>query len=130
MLYNDIMRRGDCMYDMTCEFDLESHLETFTNYCEVVIDDYGKIHYAYPSHTKFLERYGAKINHLTETEFIYSCPENMYADYLHWLLNETSCISCWTIGYMYGDYGINVEQISSLKMLISNNLVAPVRLTY
>lgn len=109
-------------YSVYSKFDVEQHKQHFINYCEVIVDEYGKIHYAVPSHQAFLELYGAKQNGLTLDEFRYSCPKDMYCDYLAWLCKETECISCWSEGW-YAPFKPNSKQKAALMKLITNNLV-------
>ena len=37
-------------FDIYCDFDIEKHKETYTNYLEVLILENGTIVYAIPSH--------------------------------------------------------------------------------
>lgn len=62
------------MYDYNSKFDVEKHKETFVNYCEVVITPDGEIHYAQPSHNRFLERYGADRDGTDVDTFVNKCP--------------------------------------------------------
>ena len=110
------------MYDMHCDFDIEQHKKTYVNYCECIIDRNGKIHYAIPSHQGFLEILGAGENLLTRQEYVYSCPEEMYCDYLTWLLQDNECVAVWSDGW-YSPVRPNARQRSSLLKLISNGLV-------
>lgn len=115
------------MYDYNSKFDVEKHKETFVNYCEVIITPDGEIHYAQPSHNHFLERYGAERDGTDVDTFVNKCPAEWYFDYHHWLVIETKCVSCRTVGYVCVDE-ITEAQYRSLKMLIEEGLVANRRL--
>lgn len=42
-------------YDVYSDFDIDKHAKNFINYLEVCISPEGKVYYAVPSHTQFLE---------------------------------------------------------------------------
>lgn len=107
-------------YDVYSDFDIDKHKQHFVNYCEVIITPDGKVHYAVPSHQGFMERYGAAEKGMSLDDFIYSCPEDMYARYLEWLMLETGCIPCWGKGYI-GDP--NPRQKAALIRLFEAGLV-------
>lgn len=110
------------IYNVHSEFDLKKHKEKFINYLEVVIEPNGKIHYAVPSHQLFLEKYGAKINNISQEDFVESCPTEYWGDYLNWLINETNCVSVWSIGYMKPET-ITEEQIKVLNTFIEEEIM-------
>lgn len=110
-------------YSVYSDFDVDLHKKTFINYCEVIIDPHGTIHYAIPSHTVFLEKYGAHERNMSVDEFLDLCPQSMYANYITWLLDETGCVSCWSKGFKVGSKLLTCEQIQSLQLLIDEGLV-------
>lgn len=88
------------MYDLYSEFNLEQHMKNFKNYLEVVIEQDGHVLYAVPSHTLFLENYGALMFDITIEKLRELCPQEYYFDYMTWLLEKTGCVSVWSCGYM------------------------------
>lgn len=111
----------DCNYS---KFDLEKHKEVYPNYCEVVIRPDGEICYAHPSHQQYLELLAAQVNRLSIQEVYEGCPENMYADYLRYLVDLSGAVSCWTDFYMLPNNNkLTESQIRSLNTLIEEGLV-------
>ena len=110
------------MYTLHSRFGINKHKETFINYCEVIIEPSGDICYAIPSHVMYLEKYGSRIYSETVEEFANRCPDNMYYNYIQWLVDATRCICCWPRGYM-SCKNTTEEQKHSLKLLIDNDLV-------
>lgn len=88
------------MYDLHSEFDLDQHKQHFINYLEVIVEPNGHVCYAVPSHQRFLELYGARQRGMSVDEFADTCPNDMWADYQNWLLDQTGCVSVWSIGFM------------------------------
>lgn len=111
------------MYDIYSLFDISMHKQTYINYCEVIIKPDGSIHYAVPSHQRYLEKYGASIYNETEDEFVKRCPSDMWFNYLQWLLDITGCVSCWSEGHWSGIQGITIQQRKSLNELVQQGLV-------
>ena len=87
-------------YDMTCDFDMEKHKETYKNYIEVIIDRKGYIQYAVPSHQEMAKRMACEAKGITEEELLDLCPREYYCDFLTWLLMQTGAMAVWTIGYV------------------------------
>lgn len=102
------------MYDLTCEFDIQKHKQTYVNYFEVVILPTGKVEYAVPSHQEKLISIGMKKFNCTREEFEKMCPEQYFIDYMTWLTNVTGCITV-SNDYVFGKP--NKFQMHKLKML-------------
>lgn len=109
------------MYDLHSKFDVQQHASHFVNYCEVVILEDGTISYAVPSHTQFLENYGTK---KFGPNWVETCPQDMWFDYLTWLIDETGVVCCWSVGYRAPrNKKLTDQQSKSLELLFSSNLV-------
>lgn len=104
------------MYDVYSEFDLEKHKQTFINYLEVCIHPDGSIHYAVPSHQRYLENLAVAQHGGTYQEFLDSVPCEWYADYLNYLINITKCVVVWSHGYQGNEF--TAKQIKSLRTLM------------
>jgi len=87
------------MYDLSCEFDLGKHMSIYKNYLEVVVRADGTVEYAVPSHQEKLIEIGRTQRGMSRQEFIESCPQSMWFDYLTWLIQQTGCVSVWSCGY-------------------------------
>lgn len=107
-------------YDLTCEFDIDLHKQTFKNYLEICIDEEGKCHYAVPSHQEFMINYACEKLNITRDELSKKCPIEYYCDFLTWLQKTTNLIPVWTKFYR----GIpNNKQKKTLDMLIQERLL-------
>lgn len=102
----------DCNYS---EFDIKEHSETYINYCEVIIDETGKIHYAHPSHQEFLIRKICKDLNISRGElYVLARNEDGIADWMDWLMEKAKCICVW---YEFYTGKPNQAQLESLKQL-------------
>lgn len=81
-------------------FDYDRHNKTYHHYCEVVITKNGNIHYAHPSHQRFLEDKLCKDKGITRTKLAKLLPRERWGDYLEWLLEQTECICVWYDRYI------------------------------
>ena len=109
-------------YDLSCEFDIKKHKETFIDYLEVLILEDGKIVYAVPCHQTKAEMIACEKLGISRDELISSCPKEYYCNYLTWLLTITNSISVWSNCCIAGENGINKKQKSVLKLLKLNGL--------
>lgn len=75
-------------------FEVEAHKETFVDYLEVMVDVLGGVHYAVPSHQRFMEH--AIIRHwgLESIEDVWAQCGDLF-DYFDWLLEQTGCVAVW-----------------------------------
>ena len=97
-------------------FDPATHKETFVNYFEVVIRPDGRIEYAVPSHQMKLEAICREMGIDPEED----CPQEMWLDYMSWLLDQTGCVCAWTdrcIGKP------NARQRQAVRMLCAEGLM-------
>lgn len=77
------------------EFDIELHSLKYYYYCEVVIDENGKIHYAKPSHQAFLIKMACDKLNIKREELDEIYMKDNEADILKWLMKITNCICVW-----------------------------------
>lgn len=75
-------------------FDIEAHKEAFVNYLEVCIDQCGTVHYAVPSHARWLLlRYMEQEGIETDLDAWELVPMDACA--VDWLCAETGCVAVW-----------------------------------
>lgn len=103
-------------YDVYSEFNIDKHAEHFINYLEVVIDRTGKVFYAVPSHTIFLENV-LKVVYGEDTFKEMLKEDDAYSDYAGWLCTKTNAILVWDNFYVCGKNGLTEAQIETLKQL-------------
>ena len=109
-------------YDVYSKFDIEKHKETFKNYLEVCIDKDGVIHYAVPSHMKYMEDEFCKQYHMKHKElYNYVVQHDIMAWYFEFLLVSTKIVLVWDTKIKYDR--LNLNQIISLKRLITAKLL-------
>lgn len=84
------------------EFDLSKHVETYTNYLEVIVHPSGKVEYAIPSHQEKLLSILCKKLSMCREDVYQSVPPAWYCDMLDWLCMKTGCIAVWTCGTVAG----------------------------
>lgn len=101
-------------YGVDSEFNRKLHAETFINYLEVVIDSSGKIHYANPSHTIFMEK--LLISKFGDKEFrdmAIRCEES----WVDFLCRESGCIAVWNDFYIGKPNSKQKRALLSLKLM-------------
>lgn len=100
-------------------FDVETHKATFTDYLEVCIDPEGVVHYAVPSHQRWLVGEYMRLNGFPSEEDAWrSVP--IWEDVLGFLARETGCIAVWNDRYV-GDP--NARQRQTMLSLASEGLL-------
>lgn len=105
-------------YDISCDFDLEKHKQTYKNYLEVLILEDGKVVYAIPSHQmKAEELCCEKLKLRGQIELWDACPQEYCCDYMTWLLNTCGAVAVWNEFYKVGESGLNDRQRTTLKRL-------------
>lgn len=109
-------------FDIYCDFDIEKHKETYTNYLEVLILENGTIVYAIPSHQMKAEQICCEKLNINKEELLKLCPPMYYFDYLTWLLNTSGAVAVWNDFYRCGYNGLNRKQKAKLKLLKINGL--------
>lgn len=102
-------------YDMHCEFDIQMHKQTYVDYLEVIITPDGTIHYAVPSHAKYLENIAMAQLNVTHEQLCDMCPREYMFAVVEWLVQITGCISVWTNGVVY--HNITDRQYKTLQDL-------------
>lgn len=103
-------------------FDIETHKKTFVNYCEVIIDEEGVVHYAVPSHIEKLlsmyidKRYGpdSDVDRESVNKEIREALWKYGFDGIEYLTKFTGTISVWTFGFKGTP---NQKQLNMLKTL-------------
>lgn len=106
------------MYDTNSRFDLQEHLNKYTNYLEAVIFEDGHIEYAVPSHQEKLVSIACKIENKSREEIVDETPPEYYFDWLNYLINKTKCVSVWF------DFIITPKQISDAQNQTIIELIA------
>ena len=102
-------------YSIYCNFDINKHKETYTDYLEVIIDQNGKVMYAIPSHQeKLIQMACSKLN-CTRQELNDMCPKEYYCDFITWLCKITHAVSVWNNFYIA--YSLNQKQRKKLLQL-------------
>lgn len=97
-------------------FDPATHKETFVNYFEAAIRPDGRIEYAVPSHQMKLEAICREMGIDPEKD----CPQDMWLDYMTWLLDQTGCVCAWT-DMLKGEP--NARQRQAVRMLCAEGLM-------
>lgn len=96
----------------------------FINYCEVIIDPYGNIIIANPSHTETALKYAMEKENKTRDQIIQELRE-IFCLPLEWVVDKYGLIAVWNCGYMYSSYkrSPNRFQKRTLNILLKNNLI-------
>lgn len=107
------------IYNLHSKFDYKKHNDTYICYCEVIILPNGTVHYAVPSHSKFLENYIATKQNIFENE-VHKYLKNKYQQSefilygLDTLIKETKAVAV----YYHTYYGTpNKKQLKVLQKL-------------
>lgn len=111
------------------EFDINTHKKTFIDYLEVVIDEFGNVMYAVPSHTEKLAEIYTGRNAVTRKAMITNMlTDHSGLDMAEWLCKKTHCVCVWNDSYK-GEP--NQKQLNTLKTLkLSGIYHGPVYNTY
>ena len=100
--------------------------KSFIRYCEIIIDLYGNIILALPSHQEAVIKYAMEKEHQSRKEVAKSIPIS-YSPFA-WLLDKYGLIAVWYEGYEYGTYKNkkpNRFQRKSLVLLKKYGLIDP-----
>jgi hypothetical protein len=98
----------------------------FYNYCEVVIDPYGNIILAVPSHQETVIRYMMEKENMTREDVMNTIPAS-YSPH-HLIIDKYQLITVWYHGYTHGTHvnkRPNRFQRKALNILESNGLIKP-----
>lgn len=103
---------------------VNANKEKYINYCEVIIDPYGNIIEARPSHTETVLAYAMEKENKSRKEIL----EEMTIECLplEWCVDKYGLIAVWYCGYMYATYNgkhPNRFQRKSLDILIKHGLI-------
>lgn len=96
----------------------------FINYCEIIMDPFGNIILAIPSHTEAVVRYVMEKENKSIDDIRNEIPTNCSP--LTWCIDKYGLIAIWYCGYMHGTYKYkrpNRFQRRSLDILINNGLI-------
>lgn len=107
-------------YGLHSPFDPQLHSETFINYLEVIIDEFGNVEYAIPSHQEAMMRKAIQRTGKTRQQIEDECPKEYYCNYMAYLSKLSGCISVWN-EFFEGDEP-NEAQMKTLKDLKELNL--------
>lgn len=103
-------------------FDIDTHMKTFSYYCEVIIHPDGKIEYAVPSHERKLIAIYAKKHNISMEEAMDICREKK-TDYIDYLMHDTGCMFVY-YAHLYNCTNMTKAQHKALSMLITRKAVA------
>lgn len=120
LIYFQIMKRLN-IYDFI-EHTKQNKMK-YINYCEIIIDPFGKVIQSIPSHTEAALAYVMEKENKTRKELVESIPKLCLP--LEWCVDKYGLIAVWHCGYMYSTYkkSPNRFQRRSLDILIKNGLV-------
>lgn len=100
--------------------NIDDFVKTYKHirYCEIIIDELGRVVEVNPSHTQTL----INLSGMTETEVWKRCP--IEANPIQWLTNTTGYIAVWYDFFIGPQKGLNRLQKRSLEKLFQKGLVA------
>lgn len=104
---------------MSKPFNITTHKNTFKHYLEVIIDEAGIIHYAVPSHQKWLIKKACEKLNMNRNELMNNVPREYWCDMLTWLTKITRCVAVWDTSYVGT---LNYAQRSQLELLMLEGL--------
>lgn len=105
------------------DFDFDTHNKTFTDYCEVVILEDGKIEYAIPSHTEKLIEVTCKKFDLTRQQFLEMTDvDNMRSFYFEICSYNSKCVMVSNHECRFF-FIPNEKQLHSLQQLIAHGCI-------
>ena len=109
------------IYDFI-EYTKQNKLK-FINYCEILLDPYGKVIICNPSHTETAIKYAMYKENKTRNEIMESIPKLCLP--LEWYVDMYGLVAIWYCGYMYSSYKRtpNRFQKKSIKLLLDNGLI-------
>ena len=95
----------------------------FINYCEIILDPYGKVIICNPSHSETALAYAMEKENKTREEMKKEIPITCLP--LEWCVDKYGLIAVWHCGYMYSSYKRtpNRFQRKSLNILLENGLI-------
>lgn len=94
----------------------------FIDYCEIIINEYGGVFMARPSHTEAAVQYIMKKEKLSRKEVFNNIPNECSP--LKWIVDKYGLIAVWYSGYMYSTYkNINRAQKKTIKELMRYSLI-------
>lgn len=98
----------------------------FIDYCEIIINEYGGVLMARPSHTEAAIQYIMKKEKLSRKEVLSNIPNECSP--LEWIVDKYGLIAVWYSGYMYSTYKkINRAQKKTIKELMRHLLINNVK---
>lgn len=112
-------RQFDTQRTLMGSFNFETHKKVFENCLEVIIDEKGVVHYAYPSHLEWLTRYAMNRLAVNRQQLRGLCPGESFVDMIPWLCRITGCVAVWN-GRTAGK--VNRSQLITLNRLRKEGL--------
>lgn len=93
------------------------------SYCEIIIDPYGNIIIANPSHTETVIAYAMEKENITREQLKQEIPMTCLP--LEWCVDKYGLIAVWYCGYMYSSYkkSPNRFQKRTLDILLKHGLI-------
>lgn len=101
------------------QFDIATHMETFTNYLEVIILPDGTVVYAVPSNQQKLEHIIDDMYHITIDQLNADMPRMYWLSVIDYYVGLSHCVSVWT-HFIIGIH--NTPQAATLNRLKSAGL--------
>lgn len=94
----------------------------FIDYCEIIINEYGGVLMARPSHIEAAVQYIMKKEKLSRKEVFNNIPNECSP--LEWIVDKYGLIAVWYSGYIYSAYKkINRAQKKTIKELMRHSLI-------
>ncbi len=102
---------------------VKQNKDDYINYCEVIIDPYGNIIKANPSHSEAVVSYAMEKENKTREQIKNELPIHCLP--LEWCVDKYGLIAVWYCGYMYSSYKNtpNRFQRRSLDILLKHGLI-------
>ena len=110
----------DSEYSVYSDFELEKHKQKYINYLEVMIDRFGNIMYAVPSHQEKAIEMACKELMVSRDTLGAMTPPEYYFDWMTWLLRQSGAMAVWNDRYICDTP--TKEQYASLRRLKLNGV--------
>lgn len=100
---------------------IEEYKDKWISYCEVIIDPYGLVYIARPSHQETLIRLAMNKLKVTRDELNNLVPREYYFDMITWLTMQTKCVAVWYDSLHYNK--LTRYQKRTLNLLKENGMI-------
>ena len=99
-------------------FDINTHKRVFVNYLEVIVDELGVVHYATPSHSRWLENKFADIMNVSYGEASKTIRDECmttFKDPIEYLTEKTKCVALWDDFHVGKPTDVQIKTMLHLK---------------